>query len=110
MGLDSSHDSRADLNRLILEIVLRDFEPFETISERLCAAAPDIAVEDVRQVMLEMLAEDLVGAFLIHADPPYFTPVEATSDTIERFWFLITDKGKKYFQPVHDTRAQVMQH
>ncbi len=95
MGHNNSSETHADLNRMILEIVLRDFESFESIVAKLSKANPEVGSDEVKALLLALLADDLLGAYLIHADPPYFTPVDATPDTIELYWLLITEEGKK---------------
>lgn len=109
MGHNNPGETHADLNRMILEIVLRDFEPFEAIVAQLSAANPEVGSNEIKRLLLPLLADDLVAAYLIHADPPYFTPVDATSDTIEWYWLLITEKGKRLLQPASEPRTSVLQ-
>ncbi len=109
MGHIHSSETHADLNRMILEIVLRDFEPFESILAKLSEAHAEAGSEEVKRLLLALLADDLVEAYLIHADPPYFTAVDATPDTIEWYWLLITEKGKSQLQPTSEPQASILQ-
>lgn len=73
----------------LLEVVLNDSEPFESITARLSqqhtASGGTFDMGNLRSLLLRLLADDIVGAYLIHAEPPYFTAVEARSDTIHRY-------------------------
>ena len=94
---------------MILELVLRDFEPFESIVAKLSKANPTIGPGEVKGFLLALLADDWVGTYLIHADPPYFTTVDATPDTIEWYWFLITEEGKRQLEAPAKPRAGALQ-
>lgn len=109
MGHINPSETRADLNRMILEIVLRDFESFESIVAKLSGTRPGVDSEEIKGLMLALLANDLIAAYLIHADPPYFTPVDATPDTIEWYWLLITEEGKRHLEAPSVPKASVMQ-
>jgi hypothetical protein len=109
MGHHHPGELHADLNRMILEIVLRDFESFESIVAKLAKANAEIGSDEVKTGLLALLADDLLGTYLIHADPPYFTSVDVTSDTIEWYWFLITEEGKRYFEASFKPQAGVLQ-
>jgi hypothetical protein len=109
MGHINSGEAHADLNRRILEIVLREFESFETIFATLSKACPEIGSDEVKELLLALLADDLLGTYLIHADPPYFTPVVATRDTLEWYWFLITQEGKTLLHSPSKPQAGILQ-
>jgi hypothetical protein len=109
MGHIHSADTHAYLSRMILEIVLRDFESFESIVTKLSKAKPGTGSDEVKALLLALLANDLLGAYLIHADPPYFTPVDAAPNTIEFYWLLITEEGKKNLEAPSEPRARVLQ-
>jgi hypothetical protein len=94
---------------MILEIVLRDFESFESIVAKVSKAKPDVGSDEVKALLLALLEDDLLGAYLIHADPPYFTPVDAVPNTIEFYWLLITEAGKKHLQAPSESQAGVLQ-
>ena len=104
-----SGETHADLNRMILEIVLRDFESFESIVAKLSQAKPDVDSDEVKELLLRLLADGLLGTYLIHADPPYFTPVDATLETIDRYWLLITEEGKRHLETPSNPQASVPQ-
>jgi hypothetical protein len=109
MGHINFGETHVDLNRMILEIVLRDFEPFESIVAKLSKANPAIGSGEVKGFLLALLADELVGTYLIHADPPYFTAVDATPDTVEWYWFLITEEGKRQLEAPAKSQAGVLQ-
>jgi hypothetical protein len=106
---NNSGETHADLNRMILEIVLRDFESFESIVAKLSKSKPEVGSDEVKGLLLGLLADDLLGTYLIHADPPYFTPVDATLETIERYWLLITEEGKRHLETSAKPQASVLQ-
>ncbi len=109
MGHHNYSETHPYLNRMILEIVLRDFESFETIVAKLSKVKPDVGSDEVKALLLALLADDLLAAYLIHADPPYFTPVDAAPSSIEFYWLLITQEGKKHLQAPSEPQASVMQ-
>jgi hypothetical protein len=96
MGPDISYKSYADLNRTILEVVVCDFEPFESIVSKISKSSDDEAFDEVRLGLRALLTDGLVGAFLIHAEPPYATPVNPESDNMHWYWYTITAQGKSY--------------
>jgi hypothetical protein len=109
MGHNNSSETHPDLNRMILEIVLRDFESLESIVAKLSKVKPDVGSDEVKAHLLALLADDLLGAYLIHADPPYFTPVDAAPNSIEFNWLLITEEGKRHLQAPSEPQASVLQ-
>jgi hypothetical protein len=109
MGHNNLGETHPDLNRRILEIVLGDFESFETIFAKLSKGGIEIGSDEVKALLLALLAGDLLGAYLVHADPPYFTPVAATPDTVEWYWFLITEEGKRHLHTPSEPQASVLQ-
>ena len=109
MGYLNHGEMHTDLNRMILEIVLYDFESFESIVAQLSKANPAIGADEVKTGLHALLADDLLRTYLIHADPPYFTLVDATPDTIDWYWFLISEAGERQLQVPSKPRAQVLQ-
>ena len=49
-------------------------------------------------MLLGAIANHLVSAYLLHADPPYATEVGADAETIQRYWFGITEEGREYLR------------
>ena len=92
MGPDNCDTLYPDLNRTILEVVLRDFESFESIVSNVSKSRD--ASDEVRRGLHALLADGLVGAYLIHADPPYATPVDPEPNSMHRFWYTVTARGK----------------
>ena len=90
-------NKRYELDRVILEAVSDDYESFESIVSKLSHPGYVICgISEIEHSLLGFIANNLVGAYLIHADPPYATAVGANIDTVRRYWFFITDKGKAY--------------
>ena len=91
-----------EFERTLLEVVFNDIEPFESITAKLSqqhtASGGIFDVRNLQGVLLLLIADDLVGAYLIHAEHPYVTAVETKSDTIQRYWFRITSRGKRRLQ------------
>ena len=83
--------------RALLEVVFNDIEPLEAITAKLSlqptASGGTFDVRNLQRLLLLLIADDLVGAYLIHAESPFVTAVEANSDTIQRYWFRITGRG-----------------
>ena len=94
MGADISDKSCVDLNRIILGAVLRDFEPFESIVSKVFRSSDDEASDKVRRGLRSLLEDGLVGAYLIHAEPPYATPVNPEPDQLQWYWYTTTARGK----------------
>ena len=89
--------SAHELERVVLESVSEDYQSFESVVSKLShLSAAYGGVTDVERVLLSSISNKLVAAYLLHADPPYATEVGATSDNIRRYWFCITDEGRKY--------------
>jgi hypothetical protein len=95
MGPDNSDKPFADLNRTILEVVLRDFESFESIVSKIFRSSDDESSDKVRRGLRSLLEDGLVGAYLIHAEPPYTTPVNPEPDHMQRYWYTITAQGRR---------------
>ena len=98
-----------EFERPLLEVVFNDLEPLESITSRLSqqhtASGGTFDVGELQRLLLVLIADDLVGAYLIHAQSPFVTAVEAKSDTIQRYWFRITSRGKRrldYLRENHD--------
>lgn len=88
-----------ELDQIILEVVSDDFEPFESLvsklSRRYIGFQQRFHVDQIKSRLLRNTVNGLVGAYLIHADPPYVTAVNVSADTIDRYWFHLTDSGRK---------------
>ena len=102
-----------ELNRMVLEAVSRDFEPFESLVSQLsvgqaCSRGKSY-IDRIESNLLESIADEHIRAYLIHADPPYVTTVEVNSDTVRRYWFLITEKGKKFLQELLEREASALE-
>jgi hypothetical protein len=89
----SSHE----LYRVILEAVSEDYQSFESIVSQVSDADSAHGLADeIERILLSSIANNLVAAYLLHADPPYATEVEATPEMIRTYWFCITEEGRKY--------------
>jgi hypothetical protein len=84
-----------ELDRLILATVGDDFVTMEFIVEKLCGTEARLDVGNLRGRLFDLLADKLVNAYLLHADPPYITPVQIDSDALLTCWFYITQRGRK---------------
>ncbi len=93
-----------ELDQITLEAVSDDFESFESVvsklSRRYIGFQQKIYIEQIKSSLLCNTVNRLVGAYLIHADPPYVTAVDVSADTIDRYWFHITESGRKYLRLV----------
>lgn len=86
-----------ELDRVILEAVSEDYQSFESVVSKLSQAS-QIGTTDIERMLLSSIADHLVAAYLIHADPPYATEVGVDADTIRRYWFCITEQGREYLR------------
>ena len=89
----SSHE----ICRVILKAVAEDYQSFESIVGQVSGANPEYGSGvEIEHLLLSLLASNLAGAYLLHADPPYATPVESTPEMIRTYWFCITEQGRKF--------------
>jgi hypothetical protein len=102
MGPDHSEEGYATLNRIILELVAHDFEPFESILDKLSRRPPDTLsaydVDEIPVILLALVTGGFLRACLIHADSPYITAVDPSLESIEQYWFMITEQGVRYLK------------
>jgi hypothetical protein len=85
------------IDRVVLEAVSDDYQSFESVADKLSQAdAGAWAVIDVERILLISIANKLIAAYLIHADPPYATEVGADSSNIRTYWFCITEEGRRH--------------
>jgi hypothetical protein len=88
-----------EFERTLLEVVFNDTAPFESItakfSQQHAAIGGTFDVRNLQPLLLLLIADDFVGAYLLHAEHPYVTAVEAKSDTLQRYWYRITARGKR---------------
>lgn len=100
-----------EFERTVLEVVFNDIEPFESItaklSRRATASGEHFDVKCLQPLLLLLIADDLVGAYLIHAESPFVTAVEAKSDTVQRYWFRITGRGKRRLHYLRGNHGRV---
>lgn len=82
---------------MVLEAVSQDYVPFESIVQKL-KDQEAVTRETVRCSLLTLIAGHLVGAYLLHAESPFYTAVGATEDTLERYWFFISEAGERELQ------------
>src|SRR5438067_4037675 len=83
-----------ELDRVVLEAVSEEYQSFEAVVSKLSQANCGIA--EIQRVLLSSIANKLVAAYLLHADPPYATEVGTDSESISRYWFCITEEGRRY--------------
>ena len=100
-----------EFERTLLEVVLNDFEPFESLTAKLSqqhtAGGGRFDMENLQSLLVPLLADDFVGAYLIHAESPYVTAVEVMPDTIHRYWYRITGRGETRLHNSRETRCRV---
>jgi hypothetical protein len=99
-----------EFERTVLEVVLNDLEPFESITAKLSqhtASGGRFDLRNLPSLLLKLLADDFVGAYLIHAEHPYVTAVKADSDTIHRYWYRITGRGETRLHNLRENHCRV---
>lgn len=88
-----------ELDRLLLGAVGDDFVTLESIVDKL--GRPDGPVfgkldpDLLYSRLLTLIADKLINAYLLHADPPYITPVKISEGILRTSWFYITQRGRK---------------
>ncbi len=86
-----------ELDRVVLEAVSEEYQSFEAVVSKLSQANyAYCGSTEIERVLLSSIANKLVAAYLLHADPPYATEVGADSENISRYWFCITEEGRRY--------------
>lgn len=86
-----------EFRRVVLEAVSDDYQPFESVVSRLLLAHDGaLGVVDIEHILLASIANRLVAAYLIHADPPYATEVGPDMANIRTYWFCITERGLQH--------------
>jgi hypothetical protein len=100
-----------EFERTVLEVVLNGFEPFESITAKLSqqhtVSGGRFDMGNLQSPLLRLLADDFVGAYLIHAEPPYVTALEARPDAIHRYWYRITGKGETRLYNLRENHCRV---
>jgi hypothetical protein len=100
-----------ELDRLILGAVGDDFVTLEHIVNRLAIPGGRVAAkvdpELLRQRLVDLIADRLISAYLLHADPPYITPVKVSTRSLQTSWFYITQRGRKCLANSAKNRAHV---
>jgi hypothetical protein len=87
------------LDRVVLEAVSEDYEPFEAVVRKLSNSTQALGgANEIERSLLSSIANNFIEAYLIHADPPYATAVGANLDTVRRYWFYITEQGKEHLR------------
>jgi hypothetical protein len=87
------------LDRLLLGAVGDDFVSLESIVEKLSRPGGPVFgkldSETIYSRLLTLVSEKLINAYLLHADPPYITPVSMNPGCLPTSWFYITQRGRK---------------
>jgi 16S rRNA G966 N2-methylase RsmD len=96
--------SSREIDRMVLESVSEDYQSFEAVVSKLSQFS-DCVVAEIERILLSSIANNLVAAYLLHADPPYATEVGASSETIRRYWFCITEEGRRYLSQLTEKQT-----
>lgn len=85
------------IKRLILEELTGELEPVESIRDRLARRGVPLSEDEDRDrleiVLSDLVMDGLLGAYLLHADSPFLTAVDASSQSILNCWFIATERG-----------------
>ena len=85
-----------------------DYQSFEALVSKLSRTRnAGCGVNEIETALLGALAKHLVSAYLLHADPPYATEVGASPETIQRYWFAITEEGREYLRELLRKRSVI---
>ena len=99
-GMERNLDS---LEEHLLIAVNDDILAFEQVVAVLCAGHGNeeaYGAEAVSRALMYLIARKLMGVYLLHAEHPYVTPVEAKLETLPTYWFALTDKGQKVLRTI----------
>lgn len=100
--MGDADEGQTNLHRMILQVVLMISRlSSRLINVRLSGHADTLLVwsgSEIKVALFTLLADGLVAACIIHAEPPYITAVDPNFDTLERYWFMTTDRGEKFLQ------------
>jgi len=83
------------LDRMILRALCEDLTPFECMVNNMREFLEAEELEQLATRLLGLATLRLVDAYLLHAEPPYLTPVTTDSDGVYRHWFFISEEGLK---------------
>ncbi|KAA6457985.1 hypothetical protein DYQ86_21725 [Acidobacteria bacterium AB60] len=86
-----------ELDRLLLRAVCDDFVTLDAIVAKIGRRVETGKGNSqlLYNKLLSLIGDKLVSAFLLHADPPYITPVKRNSPAFASSWFFITQRGRK---------------
>jgi len=88
-----------ELDRLVLAAVCDDFVTIEFVVDKLCGTGGGITGKLDAGILhcrlFDLIADKLINAYLLHADPPFITPMEIGYDALPACWFYITQRGRK---------------
>jgi hypothetical protein len=86
-----------EMDRLILEAVGDDFITLDCIIEGVSMPAGGAKLDptDLQRRLLSLVSDKLINAYLLHAEPPFITPIQIGSRSIPTSWFYITQRGRK---------------
>jgi hypothetical protein len=100
--MTEANERQLKLARVVLQVVLIEFENIESILNKALRwnAGTDVVwtFSEIKVALSTLLTGGLVAAYTLHAEPPYNTPADPNFATLERYWFLSTDRGKRFLQ------------
>ena len=100
-----------EMDRLILAAVCDDFMTLEFIVGELSKKVPGISGRHgslhLQAHLLNLISDKLINAYLLHAEPPYITPIEISYKGLAASWFYITQRGRKCLRNSADLHATV---
>jgi hypothetical protein len=101
-----------ELDHLILATAGDDFVTLEFIADKLLTPAGanpgKFDAKSLQARLLKLITDKLINAYLLHADPPFITPIEIGHDALPTSWFYITQRGRKCLSNMSEKQARVM--
>jgi hypothetical protein len=101
-----------ELDHLILSAVGDDFMTLEFIADKLLKPAGGIPgkldAKNLQARLLKLISNKLINAYLLHADPPFITPIEIGHDALPTSWFYITQRGRKCLSNLSGKQDRVL--
>jgi len=100
-----------EMDHLILAAVGEDFMTLEFIADKVLPPVSGPGKLDAKNLqtrLLNLIKSKLINAYLLHADPPFITPIEIGYDALPTSWFYITQRGRKCLSNLSGRQDRVL--
>jgi hypothetical protein len=91
-----------EFDRRLLQAIAKEPVPYEWLLDELSSEtdgpSTSCSSEMIRDGILNAISRGLISACLLHAEPPFVTPTVATRETLPRYWFFCTARGRSFLE------------